>query len=223
MIRKDGEVWMSDKLVTDSGLEIYDGSIVMLARFPGTKWVVHKGWYTYNGTQYSGWYFSSIPAHTTLPVSTTDLAGIVVVSNSGCSCVHPGPPIPPCSEESNLKPWMVNELNRAWITVDTMEQLSRLNNRLIPSGKVVRVNDKGDGNPGYYRYNQAKREWETETFGIDTSNFVSKDELSEEVSNQIKDVDLSQTVVEVISENQEVHQTITNIAEESISWREVEE
>ena len=52
----------------------------MLDRFPGTKWVVHNGWYSYNGRQYSGWYFCSIPANTIIPVSEEDLQLLTVVS-----------------------------------------------------------------------------------------------------------------------------------------------
>lgn len=104
--------------VPNSDLKLVDGSVVMLARFPGTKWVVHEGWYTYNSSQYSGWYFCSIPAKTVIPVNEQDMVGIVLVSGKyeetepeipGCPPVIcppiapdlpgiPGckPPLPPC-------------------------------------------------------------------------------------------------------------------------------
>lgn len=98
--------------VPDSDIKLTDGSVVMLARFPGTKWAVHYGWYEYLGRQSMGWYFSSIPAQTVIPVTLKDLQLIVLVESgsddSGSSgtpdvpipcppgpCPPPYPPYPP--------------------------------------------------------------------------------------------------------------------------------
>lgn len=215
---------MADRITLDSGIQIVDGSIVILARFPGTKWVVHKGWYAYQENQYNGWYLSSIPSQTTMPLLDSDLIGIVVVGGE-CSCPdQPFPsPCPPRPGGGGMSPEMTWELNRAWITVDTLEQLSRLNRRLVPDGKIVRVNDTGDGIAKYYRYDQAKSIWTEEYFGIDTTNFVSKDDLVQEVKDQLDNVDFSQTVVNVIKENDEVHQTIKEVAESDTTWKELSE
>ena len=70
---------MADRITLDSGIQIVDGSIVILARFPGTKWIVHKGWYAYQGNQYNGWYLSSIPSQTTMPLVDSDLITIKFV------------------------------------------------------------------------------------------------------------------------------------------------
>lgn len=216
---------MADRITLDSGIQIVDGSIVILARFPDTKWIVHKGWYSYQGNQYNGWYLSSIPSQTTIPLVDSDLIGIRVVGGN-CPCPDqpfpsPNPPVPGCG--GGLKPEMAWELNRAWITVDTLEQLSRLNRRLIPDGKIVRVNDTGDGTAKYYRYDQAKSIWTEEYFGIDTTNWVSKEDLSQEVKDQIDNVDLSSSVVNVIQTNDEVHQTIKEVADSDLTWRELSE
>lgn len=64
----------------------------MLRRFPGTKWIVHNGWYSYNGRDYNGWYFTSIPAQTTIPMNEYDLQGIVIVSGKD---VSPSPDVVP--------------------------------------------------------------------------------------------------------------------------------
>ena len=80
--------------VPDTRIELYDGSVVMLARFPDLKWVVHHGWYTYNNQQCSGWYFCSIPSNTILPVNAEDLRLLTVVAKSG-GCPPPGRPTPP--------------------------------------------------------------------------------------------------------------------------------
>lgn len=86
---------MSSIHVPDSRIELTDGSIVMLNRFPGTKWVVHEGWYTYNGRQYSGWYFCSIPANTVLPMNQQDLTALVVVSQDTPDVDPDVPPVGP--------------------------------------------------------------------------------------------------------------------------------
>lgn len=204
---------MSDTLITDFGLELHDGDIVVLARFPGIRWILHKGWYSYQGSQFSGWYFCAIPSQTTIPVNPSDLIGIQVVSGCSPGC-NPNPPCPPNHPvfpgDTPFTPQMANELNRAWITVDSTEQLSRLNRRLIPNGKIVRVNDTGNGTPGYYRYNQPKSEWEPETFGIDTSSFITSEELPE----QVKDI---------INTDDEVQTTITNIAVNAINWHTLDD
>lgn len=215
---------MADSITLDSGIQIVDGSIVILARFPGTKWIVHKRWYAYQGNQYNGWYLSSIPSQTTMPLVDSDLIGIKVVGGECPYPDHPFPsPNPPIPGGGGMKHEMAWELNRAWITVDTIEQLSRLNRRLVPDGKIVRVNDTGDGTAKYYRYDQAKSIWTEEYFGVDTTNFVSKDDLVQEVKDQLDNADFSQTVVNVIKDNDEVHQTIKEVAESDTTWKEVSE
>lgn len=80
--------------VPDSNIKLTDGSVVMLSRFPGTKWVVHNGWYNYAGRRYMGWYFCSIPAQTIIPANNQDLSLITVISegNSNADSI-PAPPM----------------------------------------------------------------------------------------------------------------------------------
>lgn len=79
--------------VPNSNVKLTDGNIVMLARFPGTKWVVHNGWYNYAGRRYMGWYFCSIPAQTIIPVNNQDLELLSVVAGEGDASAIPAPPI----------------------------------------------------------------------------------------------------------------------------------
>lgn len=79
--------------IPDSCQDITVGSVVIIRRFPETKWVLQDGWYIYEGQRYNGWYFSSIPAQTTIPVMGTDLFGITVISNGSCD---PNPHHPGC-------------------------------------------------------------------------------------------------------------------------------
>ncbi len=82
--------------VPDSNIKLTDGSIVILARFPGTKWVVHYGWYDYASRRGMGWYFSSIPAQTTIPVTPQDLLLITLVEPGTTETSDlPRPPCPP--------------------------------------------------------------------------------------------------------------------------------
>lgn len=76
---------------------LVDGSIVILDRFPNTKWIVHNDWYTYQNVRYNGWHFSSIPSRTILPCSDRDLCHLVVISGGDCDCgcdCRPKPPHP---------------------------------------------------------------------------------------------------------------------------------
>lgn len=84
--------------VPDSKLKLTEGNVVMLQRFPGMKWVLHNGWYHYNGQQYMGWYFSSIPSQTILPVNNQDLRMITLISSKSNDAypIEPGPPVPGC-------------------------------------------------------------------------------------------------------------------------------
>lgn len=82
-------------IVPNTGLELVDGSIVMITKFPDTKWIVHYGWYSFNDQPSMGWYFCSIPDKTILPVSEDDLNTVIVISTE-CGCC-PCPPNPkPC-------------------------------------------------------------------------------------------------------------------------------
>ena len=173
---------MSALIVPDTGLELVDGSIVILARFPSTKWIVHHGWYTYSGQQMMGWYFCSIPANTVIPASDADLRMLTIVSNSGsCNCpsnpapVVPAPPAPGCHPSSPIRGHQAWELDRAFISVNTLAERDLLNKRLLPDGKIVRVGNDGDG-PEYYRWNQVTSTWETEHFGLDPQKFLTMEQ-----------------------------------------------
>lgn len=97
--------------IPDTCQEITIGSVVTLSRFPDTKWVTQKGWYLYEGQQYNGWYFSSIPAQTVIPMQATDLIGIVIISGGACQPIPhpPGPcpgPIPSPSQPRSVEKYL---------------------------------------------------------------------------------------------------------------------
>lgn len=198
-------------LVTDTGVIINDGSVVILSQYPNVKWLIKNGWYTYKGKQYNGWYFSSIPANNTMPVDTSDLSGITLVSGPNCCPPPPGPVPPgPGPSEERFTHELRNQLERAWITVDTIEQRDRLNIRLVPDGKVVKVNDVG-GSVKYYSYDQSLSTWVEEVFGLD-GLFVKKEDLENEVND-------------LVNGDTSLHESIVNVSKSvaSAKWSEIQE
>ena len=198
-------------LVTDTGVIINDGSVVILSQYPNVKWLIKNGWYTYKGKQYNGWYFSSIPANNTMPVDTSDLSGITLVSGPNCCPPPPGPVPPgPGPSEERFTHELRIQLERAWITVDTIEQRDRLNIRHVPDGKVVKVNDVG-GSVKYYSYDQSLSTWVEEVFGLDGS-FVKKEDLEKEVND-------------LVNGDTTLHESIVNISKSvaSAKWSEIQE
>jgi hypothetical protein len=164
--------------IPNTDIKLVDGNIVVLDRFPGLKWVLHFGWYDYQGQSYQGWYFSSIPSQTIPPVSQQDLRMLQVVSTKSndaqpefpappdhhpqesMGCPHPiFPPVPPLPEMDRPAFFSVKckeELDAAFITVPTIKKRNRLHN--LPDGKIVRVNNV-NGKPKYYVWSAYEEQW----------------------------------------------------------------
>lgn len=170
---------MNYLIVPNTGQKLVHGSIVMLSRFPRMKWIIQYGWYTYNNQKFSGWYFSSIPANTVIPVSDMDLQTITVVTTNADSgwCPVPPPPCPPTPPFPPMPPGpcpgpgpgIESELlERAMLTVDTIAQRNALGDEFLPNGKVVRVNDV-DGEVKYFEWSSANLSWSE----IDTGTTIS--------------------------------------------------
>ena len=143
-----------------TGEKITDGTIVRLSSFPGAKWITHYGWYTCNNHKHCGWYFSSIPEGAVIPLDSHELDSLTILSVSGncsgCECEEVGTH----SHGHGLSPQQAYELDHSWITVDTIAIRDELNKRLLPDGKVVRVNRTESGNPEYFAWNQVSQKWE---------------------------------------------------------------
>lgn len=201
--------------VPNTGQKITDGTVVMLSRFPGIKWIVHYGWYTYDNRQMRGWYFNQIPSNTQIPVTEQDLCLLTVVSTSGnsggCNC-HPNPgpiphpPTPPGPGGHGLSPQQAFELNHSWISVDTIAMRDELSEgRLLPDGKVVRVNRATEDNkPKYFIWNQVTEKWDDFVLGSGPTDADIKEQVrevaeeivpemvSKEIDEQLEDLDFSQ-------------------------------
>lgn len=126
--------------------QLVDGSVVILDRFPGLKWVVHYGWYSYNGAQYQGWYFSSIPSQTVIPVTPEDLRMLQVIQYTG-SDTDPGCPVPtypypicppPSPEQVPLSEKQKEEILEMLKNYYTKEEVDQL-----LDGKQDKVSDNG--------------------------------------------------------------------------------
>ena len=101
-------------------------------------------------------------------------------------CHEPVPVIPnPSLENEQKDAW---ELNRAFISVNSIEERDSLNIDSLPHGKIVRVADTTDG-VKYYSWDQVTFTWKEETFPIDNSTKVEievDDHLSETSTNPVQ-------------------------------------
>ncbi len=208
--------------IPSTGTKLFEGTVVASSKYPGTQWILRNGWYSYQGKNCRGWYISSIPSKSNVPVDFEMLETLTVISEG---CCHPGfyppdfnPPIspghrppgprPPCPPGGPGNFDYSYQVDRAFITVDTeAERDYLLRNQLVPDGKIVKVNQTSDGTK-YFRWNQVTQTWDIETFGIDTSKLVSQE-------------DFDSRLVESISTVPEVHESIKDVASETIQWNEL--
>lgn len=166
-----------------TGVEIGDGAVVRLSSYPDRYWVLHYGWYPYQCQQFMGWYFVSVPDKMILPMKDEDLLTITVISTDIDSC-GPYPSCPPCDSYTHCNscsshamhvPEAEWQINRSFITVDNIAQRDQLNCKLLPDGKIVKVNDV-DGEPVYFTWDKLQHRWNYATFPADTSQMLSKEE-----------------------------------------------
>lgn len=151
-------------IILCDGTKLYSGDIVILDGFDN-KWILHTGWYTYDGKSYQGWYFSSIPEQTILPLKYASLDGIIIISTSN-PCVPPAScPPTPIQPTTPFTPELEQELHKTFITVQTLAERNLLNkDELIVNGRIVKVMDIGDGTTEYYAWDQVHEEWIKEQF-----------------------------------------------------------
>lgn len=148
---------MNVYIIPNTGERMYDGSIVTIATYPNIKWIAHYGWYVVNHQTYCGWYFKSIPSNITLSINSIDPSGIHVIDT------RPKPDDPSVYTKFTIKDKEM--LDSAFISVNNLAQRDQLPISEIPNGKLVRVNDTGEGRPGYYAWNAIAEQWE-ESFHI---------------------------------------------------------
>lgn len=159
---------MEQLTIPDTNTILYPGSIVILAEYPYTKWIVKHGWYTYKDQQLNGWYFRCISDGTILSLSNVNMGAITLVSQgerppTHCppSPMHLGPhhgPHPGPGSGNGFSPREADQLRRAFVTVDSIKQRDALDNGNLPDGKLCRVNNV-NGKTKYYAYDVSISNW----------------------------------------------------------------
>lgn len=176
--------------------KVYDGSVVMLYRLPNLRWILHYGYYNYNGKKQKGWYFSSIPSDTTMPVFNEDLVAMKVIDGSvgphPCPPPYPPfppgpfPPHPPAPIPIPFTPQDKKELESAMLTVENLTERDKMSSDSLPNGKIVRVNDTdGHGTIEYYSWDSESSSWVEASLGY---RYMTREEVLEAVGDDIVDI-----------------------------------
>lgn len=67
-------------IALSSGERLYENSIVML-RGSSDRYIVKRGWFSYDDTNRNGWYFQSISDNSVIPVTAQNVVGISILEN----------------------------------------------------------------------------------------------------------------------------------------------
>ena len=149
-------------VIPGTNIRLYPDDIVTISNKPKTKWVVHTGWYRYQGTQSFGWYFQSMTTGENIPVAIVDLTLCTLVSSkTQGSTFHDGPET---LYTSAFTDYDAEVLSRTFISVDTLTQRDNIDPDGLTDGRIVRVNDVG-GEVKYYAWNNSNRVWEDADLG----------------------------------------------------------
>ena len=135
--------------IPDTGTIVYEGDIVILSEYPDNFAIASHGWYEYEQTRANGWYFVLLPRRETIPAANVNVSLLTVVTST--SCAPPCPtPIPDPDEHTQ---------SRTFITFDTIAQRDGLTPEFIPDGRIVRINDAGEGKAEYYEWSAEEEAW----------------------------------------------------------------
>lgn len=203
-------------------IRLTDGNIVRLAKYGNMTWVLHYGSFTYEDTLYKGWYFLSVPDEILLPLDEIDLIDIIVVSSKTNELDpkhgkrHPDDEPPTeldCphhhhhhhDDRPRPRPWPDNpayfsvalkeQLEAAFITVNTLKDLHKLCCNFLPDGKIVRVNHADGRKHRYFIWSAKQKEWldyqilTMEDIVRILSDYYTKPEIDEKMEAQMAEVD----------------------------------
>ena len=189
-------------IVPGTQQRIYEGSVVVLFRLPGVRWILHNGYYNYSGRKQKGWYLASIPSDTTMPLFNEDLVAMKVIDQPGPTPpVPPHPPVPPGPHPPippgpgphppvpipiPFTPQDKAQVDASMITVDNMASRDMMGSASLQNGKIVRVNDiDGKGAVGYYEWDSSTESWKDASLGY---RYMTREEIMETVSPDIVDI-----------------------------------
>lgn len=164
--------------IPQSNLEITEGTIVTLSKYPQIKWILRYGSYSYRNSNTTGWYLSSIPNETILPLNYDDLNSITIVSDD-FNCCEPCDLVEPEVMFTLDHDYM---LNKSTMCVDTPDERDRLIlSTDLPHGKLVRVASDYDNQTRYYTWNKYSGCWVEENFAMlgEEDNSYSKPEIDQ--------------------------------------------
>ena len=183
--------------IPETGQIIYNGDMVILSEYPDTIAVASYGWYRYNENAMNGWHFILTPSKTAIPAYMVNLSSISVVPNSSDDDRTPVPitPTPSCptpTPKPPINPFLRDIESRAFITVDGLEQLQKLSTTFMPNGRIVRVNNRGDGKVGYYEWDVIGQDWDVWEIAEDTP--VPENVLKLEELGVVNSVDSTQFI-----------------------------
>lgn len=207
-------------IIPGTNRKVYDGTVVILNRLPNLKWIIHFGFYSYNGRSKKGWYLSSIPSCSVMPVFNEDLVAMRVVEDpkpplppfppGPCPPPpHPPfPPFPPVPTPTIFTPDDKLMVDRSMITVESLEDRDKLGNDKTLDGKLVRVNDiDGEGTVEYYTWNKSTSQWDLATLGY---RYLTRDEIDAKLADGIIDIVYSDSVgALVITDNTGVREPVS--------------
>lgn len=157
-------------VIPGTNIRLYDGDTVKISNKPKDTFIVHTGWYMYQGAQQYGWYMVSVNTAETLPVYIIDLTLCTleshrIINSETCD----GPVV------NYTKPFTDADaeiLNRTFISVDTIAQRDNIDPKTLTEGRLIRVNDV-DGKPAYYSWDSINSEWLEITNNAPTAADVS--------------------------------------------------
>lgn len=165
-------------LVLPGGIEVIDGAILSFGDDPA-KYILHYGQYKVTSvtsvcgpvTKITGWYLQQFGSGVAIPV-TDDMLSICKVHNTGAEITVTGTPSGcrphhrVCTESPEIFTSADKyQLDRSWITVDTVAERDALPKTSVMTGRIVEVNNATDeGEPSYYRWNYKTQSWDNVIF-----------------------------------------------------------
>lgn len=165
-------------LVLPGGVEVIDGAVLSFGDDP-CKYILHYGMYKVTSvtsacgpvTKITGWYVQQFGSGVAIPV-TDDMLSMCKVHNTGAEITVTGnptgcrPPHKVCRPSpETFTSQDKYQLDRSWLTVDTVAERDALSITSVMTGRIVEVNNATeDGEPSYYRWNYKKQEWDNIIF-----------------------------------------------------------
>lgn len=204
---------------------VYEGDVVALAEHPGYLYVATYGWYVDNGVKQKGWYFMPKQGKKLVPINDTDLSELIVVESKYPRPCPPGPgpgPFPP-GPHPPIPPIPGILESRAAVTVQDIAQRNVLASKTLPGGKIVRVNDDGDGQVAYYEWDAEALNWIPLNWG--SGNVASIDAFADDLlitSDEIDVDDLNDhTIVSSAAAGVIAESAAEAAIEDALEWDEI--